>query len=59
MNLFIAYPANDKTFESFQEEHFGDSEASGRETHASGREHRTEVTEVTEGDCGWLAVGPL
>jgi len=89
MNLFIAYPANDKTFESFQEEYSGDSEASGRETHLSERashrghgghregflgamvragfrwtssllggkhahrgEHRTEVTEVTEGDFG-------
>jgi hypothetical protein len=37
MNLFIAYPANDKTFESFQEEYSGDSEASGRETHLSER----------------------
>jgi hypothetical protein len=27
-----------------------ESVVSGRERHASGEEHRTEVTEVTEGD---------
>ena len=56
-NLFIKYSADDKTFESFQEEHFGDSAASGRETHAPGREHRTEVTEATEGDWGLRGAG--